>query len=98
MLKKIDFYIIKLQILPFLGSILVITTVLLLDKIFELMDLLIRKGVPIDIVLKLFIYALPFILSLSVPMAMLVGSLIAFGNISQNFEIIAAKSCGISLK
>jgi len=59
MLKKLDFYIIKLHILPFLGSILVITLVLLLDKIFELMDLLIRKGVPIDIVIKLFIYALP---------------------------------------
>jgi lipopolysaccharide export system permease protein len=98
MLKKLDFYIIKLHILPFLGSILVITLVLLLDKIFELMDLLIRKGVPIDIVIKLFIYALPFILALSIPMSVLIASLIAFGNLSQNFEIIAAKSCGISLK
>ncbi len=98
MLKKIDLYIIRLHILPFLGALLVITTVLLLDKVFELMDLLIRKGVPFDIVLKLFIYALPFILALSVPMAVLISSLIAFGNLSQNFEIIAAKSCGISLK
>ncbi len=98
MLKKIDLYIIKLHILPFFGALLVITTVLLLDKVFELMDLLIRKGVPFDIVLKLFIYALPFILALSVPMAVLIASLIAFGNLSQNFEIIAAKSCGISLK
>ncbi|MEO0202963.1 MAG: LptF/LptG family permease [candidate division WOR-3 bacterium] len=98
MLKRIDLYVVRLHILPFLGSILVITTVLLLDKIFELMDLLIRKGVPIEIVLKLLMYALPFILSLSIPMAVLVGSLVAFGNLSQSFEIIAAKSCGISLK
>jgi len=98
MLKKLDLYIIKLHILPFIGSILVITTVLLLDKIFDLMDLLIKKGVPFEIVLKLFIYALPFMLALSIPMSVLVSSLIAFGNLSQNFEIIAAKSCGISLK
>lgn len=98
MLKKLDLYIIKLHILPFLGSILVITTVLLLDKIFDLMDLLIRKGVPFEIVLRLFLYALPFLLALSVPMSVLIASLIVFGNLSQNFEIIASKSCGISLK
>lgn len=98
MLKKLDLYIIRLHILPFLGSVLVITTVLLLDKIFDLMDLLIRKGVPFEIVLKLFLYALPFLLALSVPMSVLIASLIVFGSLSQNFEIIACKSCGISLK
>ncbi|MCX7947613.1 MAG: LptF/LptG family permease [candidate division WOR-3 bacterium] len=98
MLRKLDLYIIGLHVLPFLGSILVITTVLLLDKIFDLMDLLIKKGVPFEIVLKLFLYALPFLLALSVPMSVLIASLIVFGNLSQNFEIIACKSCGISLK
>ena len=84
--------------MPFLGALLVFTTVLLLDKIFDLMDLLIRKGVPWNVVLKLFLNAMPFILALSVPMAVLVAGLIAFGRMSQNFEIIAAKACGISLK
>jgi len=98
MLKKLDRYVISAHILPFLGALLVFTTVLLLDKVFDLMDLLIRKGVPLDVVLKLFLNAMPFILALSVPMAVLVASLIAFGRMSQNFEIIAAKACGISLK
>ncbi len=98
LLKKLDRYVISAHIMPFLGALLVFTTVLLLDKIFDLMDLLIRKGVPWDVVLKLFLNAMPFILALSVPMAVLVASLIAFGQMSQNFEIIAAKACGVSLK
>jgi len=98
MLKKLDRYVISAHIMPFLGALLVFTTVLLLDKVFDLMDLLIRKGVPLDVVLKLFLNAMPFILALSVPMSVLVASLIAFGRMSQNFEIIAAKACGISLK
>ena len=98
MLKKLDRYLISAHIMPFFGALLVFTTVLLLDKIFDLMDLLIRKGVPLDVVLKLFLNAMPFILALSVPMSVLVAGLIAFGRMSQNFEIIAAKACGISLK
>ncbi len=97
-MKKLDIYIVKLHVLPFLGALLTLTLVLLLDKLFDLMNMLITKGVPLNVVLKLFLYALPFILALSIPMSMLVSTLIVFGQLSHNFEITAAKACGISLK
>ena len=97
-MKKIDLYLIKEHLGPFVGGLFTFTILLLLNSIYQLMDLIIKKGVPVLIVLKVFLYSLPFILAMTVSMALLVSSLVAYGHLSQDFEIMAFKSLGISFK
>ncbi len=97
-MKKLDDYIVKEHLLPFLGGLSVLTLIMILDRVFDLLDLFLRKGIKFLIVLKVFILSLPFILALTVPMAALIATLMAFGRLSQDFEVMAMKSFGISLK
>jgi len=56
------------------------------------MDLVIKKGVPLDVVGLVLAYSLPFILSMTVPMSVFVGSLVAFGRMAQDHELLAMLS------
>ncbi len=97
-MKKIDWYLIKEHINPFLGGLFTFTILLLLNRVYQLMDLIIRKGVPILAVFKIFLYSLPFILAMTVSMALLIASLVSYGKLAQDFEIMAFKSLGISFQ
>ncbi len=94
-MKTLDRYIIKELFPPFFGGFAVIMFVLVLDFILDILNLIIAKGVPVFVVLKLFIYSLAWMLSLAVPMSCLVASLMAFGRLSSDNEIIAARAVGI---
>jgi lipopolysaccharide export system permease protein len=96
--KVLERYVLKEMVAPFFGALAFLTFLLLLDRIFDLLDLLLRKGVPGRDVLELFVLALPSIFSLTVPMAVLVSVLVAFGRLSGDFEIIAIKSSGIPVR
>ncbi len=95
--KVLDRYVLRTTIKPFLGALAVTTMILLLDRVFDLMDLVIKKGVALDIVGLVLAYSLPFILSMTVPMSVFVGSLVAFGRMAQDHEFLAMLSSGISL-
>ncbi len=92
MIKKLHLYIIK----EFTGSLLfglvVFSMLLLLDQVFQLVDLFLSKGVAFFLVMKLFIYILPNIMTLAIPMAVLFGVLIAYGRLSEDNEITAMKA------
>ncbi|MCK9556774.1 MAG: LptF/LptG family permease [Candidatus Cloacimonetes bacterium] len=90
-------YILKEHISPFLISLLVVTFVLLIDRIIDLMNLIIEKQLPIGIVLEVFGLSMPYMLALSIPMAVLVATILAFGRMSVDREIIAVKSSGVNI-
>ena len=90
-------YILKEHISPFLISLLVVTFVLLIDRIIDLLNLIIEKQLPATIVLEVFALSLPYMLALSIPMAVLVATILAFGRMSVDREIIAIKSSGINI-
>ena len=94
-MKTIDRYIIRELIPPLCGGLGVILFVLILDFILDILNLIIAKGVPTFTVARLFIYNLAWMLSLAMPMAALVSSLMAFGRLSGDKEIIASKALGI---
>ena len=71
--------------------------ILLLDKLFDIADLLIKKNVPLIEVLKIIIFSLPFMIALTIPMSILVASISLYGRYAQDFELIGYSSCGISL-
>ncbi len=94
----LDRYILREHISPFIGGIGVLSFIMLLDYIIRLADLVVRKNVPLPTVGKLIAYLLAFILTMSVPMGVLIAGLVVFGRMAQEFETLAAKSLGISLR
>ncbi len=79
---------------PFLFSMFALTFILLMDQLFRLIDLFVRKGLPIWIVTQILIYSLPIIFSYTAPMAVLVAVVMTFGRLSQDNEILALRVSG----
>jgi len=67
-----------------------------MNELFRLIDLFVRKGLPIDIVGQILIYTLPVIISYTAPMAILVAIVMSFGRAAQDNEILALKTNGLS--
>jgi len=95
--KRIFFYIVQEISTPLGMGLTVFTFILLIGRIFKLSDLVINKGVHLFDVLKLFVYILPNFLVFTIPMAFLLGVLLAFGRLSSDYELTAMKASGISL-
>ena len=91
-----DRYILKETLVPFFSGLFIFTFVLLMDNLFQLIDYLIGKKVGGYLVWQVFVYTLPFIFSLTIPMAVLVSMISAFGRLSGDSEIIAIRSFGIN--
>lgn len=96
-MKIIWKYVIKELIGPFFFGLAVITFVLLMDFILDVLKKIINKGLPANVVLEVFALSLAWMLALSVPMAVLIAALMGYGRLSSDSEVIAFKSCGVSL-
>jgi lipopolysaccharide export system permease protein len=96
LVKILDRYVWKELITPFFLGLFVFTFLLLIDRIFDLTDLIINKGVPVPLVLMLLVYISPAILVLTIPIGFLLAILIAFGRLSADMEVVAFKACGVS--
>ncbi|HMU95571.1 MAG TPA: LptF/LptG family permease, partial [Elusimicrobiota bacterium] len=83
---------------PFFFGLSIFSGVLLLDKLFDLLDLLINKGVSLWTSAQIFFLFFPTILSLSVPMALLLACLLTFGRLSEDNEILALRASGLSFR
>ncbi|HEX2896991.1 MAG TPA: LptF/LptG family permease [candidate division Zixibacteria bacterium] len=90
-------YIIKEHVAPFFFALGTITFLLLIDFVPKIIDLVIDKNISIMVVLELIGLNLAWMLALSVPMSVLVATLMAFGRLSSDFEITALKSSGINV-
>lgn len=76
-------------------SLLVFTFILLVGNVLRLLELL-ERGVAAGLIAKLFLSFVPYLLSFSIPMAILTGCLLTFGRLSADNEITAMRACGIS--
>jgi lipopolysaccharide export system permease protein len=79
----------------FLG-LAIFTFVLILDKLFELADLLINKGAGPVLTLKLLVLLLPTSLSLTLPISNLLAALLTYGTLSESNEITAIRASGVA--
>ena len=80
-------YILKELMGPFALSLVVLTFVLLMGNIVKLAELVINKGVNILDVGKLLLFLIPYLLSYTLPMAVLTGLLLAMGRLSHDNEV-----------
>lgn len=94
---RIHRYIVNEISVPALLGMVIFSFVLLLGRIPQLTELIINKGVPALDIVELFAYLLPTFFSVTVPLAFLLGILIAFGRMSADSEYIALKASGVSL-
>ncbi|HEV7518258.1 MAG TPA: LPS export ABC transporter permease LptF, partial [Thermoanaerobaculia bacterium] len=92
-----DRYILSEIVGPVGLGFLVYTFILLLRFLFQSAEMIIRRGLSPAIVGKLLVLTLPNIVVLTIPMSLLFGILIAVGRLSSDSELIAMRSCGISL-
>jgi LPS export ABC transporter permease LptF/LPS export ABC transporter permease LptG len=85
------------EILPPTGlGLLLFTFILLLQQITVLTGILIARGADLPTILRLFFNILPSILAITIPMAFLLGVLLAFGRLASESEIVALRASGIS--
>jgi lipopolysaccharide export system permease protein len=96
-MKILNRYILLEHIPPFLFSVFIITFILILETIPRIVEMVIDKNISAIIVLQLIFFNLAWMIALSVPMAVLVATLLAFGRMTSDSEIIAIKTSGINL-
>jgi LPS export ABC transporter permease LptG/LPS export ABC transporter permease LptF len=77
-------------------GLLLFTFILLLDQISNLMKVLVSRGADLTTVVRAFAYLLPSIFSVTIPMAFLLGVLLAFGRMASDSEIVALRASGVS--
>jgi lipopolysaccharide export system permease protein len=95
-MKILSRYILKEYLSNLILGLLIFTFVLLLDHLFELVDLLLNKGASAWLTAELLLLLLPSSLTLTLPMASLLAALLTFGRLSENNEVTAIRASGLS--
>lgn len=95
--KIIHRYFFRELTVPFALGLSLFTVVLLIARLIKLIELVVSRGLPAGNVLRLFLYIMPAFLEVTVPMAMLLAILIAFGRLSADSELVALRGSGLSL-
>src|SRR5258705_7070419 len=97
MFKKIDKLIIKAFIGPFIATFFITLLVLSMQFFWLYIDDFVGKGLGTDVIFEFIWYQSAVLVPLALPLAILLSSLMTFGNLGESFELVAIKSAGISL-
>ena len=97
MIKKLDILLIRSFIGPFIVTFFVSLFVLMMQFFWLYMDEMIGKGISIWVLVQLLVYMSTTLVPLALPLSVLLSSIMTFGNMGENFELVAIKSSGISL-
>ena len=97
LIKKLDIFIIKQFGLLFVGTFLICQFVLMMQFLWKYVDELIGKGLSLEVLAQFFWYMGLMLMPQAFPLAILLSSLIAFGNLGESSELTAIKAAGISL-
>ncbi|MBI5856294.1 MAG: LptF/LptG family permease [Sphingobacteriales bacterium] len=97
MFKKLDRLVVKAFIGPFVATFFITLLVLVMQFFWLYIDDFVGKGLSTGIILKFIWYQSAVLVPLALPLAVLLSSLMTFGNLGESFELVAIKSAGISL-
>lgn len=96
-IKKIDIFVFKAYSLLFVGTFFICLFIFLMQFMWRYVDELIGKGLTLDVLAHFFYYASLTLIPMSLPLAILLASLITFGNLGERFELLSMKAAGIPL-
>lgn len=97
-MKKIHVLVLRAFIPPFIATFFIVMFVLLMLFLFKYIDDLIGKGFDWYVILQLLWYASATNVSMALPLAMLLSSIMTFGNLGESSELTAIKAAGISIR
>jgi lipopolysaccharide export system permease protein len=97
MFKKLDKLILKAFAWPFIATFFITLFVFMMQILWKYIDDLVGKGLDFLTLTKFLIYASATLVTLAMPIAILLSSIMTFGKLGENFELVAIKSSGISL-
>src|SRR5215470_16620576 len=92
-----DRYVVREVLLPLLLSLLLLTFLLMIQPVLQYGAPFIAKGMQLPTVARVLVMLLPQSLSISIPIAVLLALLIAFGRLSSDREFVALQACGVSI-
>ncbi|MGB2704091.1 MAG: LptF/LptG family permease, partial [Chitinophagaceae bacterium] len=97
MFKKLDKLIVKAFMGPFIATFFITLLVLVMQFFWLYIDDFVGKGIDTKVIFEFILYQSAVLVPLALPLAILLSSLMTFGNLGESFELVAIKSAGISL-
>jgi lipopolysaccharide export system permease protein len=90
-------YLLRQLVAPFCFALAALTSLMLLNQIAKRFGALIGKGLPGTVIAEVFVLSLPFILAMTMPMAVLVAVLYTFSHLAADSEVTALRASGVSV-
>src|SRR5213592_2080560 len=90
-------YLLRQHLAPLGFALAAFTLLMLLRQVAQQFGNLVGKGLPWSVILEVFLLSVPFIIAMTLPMAVLVAVLYAFSQLAGDHEITAMKASGVSL-
>lgn len=97
-MKKLDLFILKSYLGPLVLTFFISLFILVMQFLWKYVDDLVGKGLEWYVITELLFYASSTFVPLALPLAILLSSLMTFGNLGENYELVALKASGISLR
>ncbi len=95
--KKLNKFILKSYIGPFILTFFISLFILLMQFLWRYLDELVGKGLGFGVITEFLMYACSSLVPMALPLAVLLSSIMTFGNLAEHYELMAIKSAGISL-
>lgn len=96
-LKRLHWFVLKSFLPLFAMTFFIVLFIVLMQFLWKYIDDLVGKGLSVDVLAELFFYAAVSMVPMALPLAILLASLMTFGNFGEKFELTAMKASGISL-
>lgn len=97
-MKTLHKFVVKSYLGPFVFTFLISLFILLMQFLWKYIDDLVGKGLEWTIIAKLLFYVSATLIPMALPLAILLSSIMTFGNLGENYELVALKSSGLSLQ
>ncbi len=97
-MRILDKYILKSFLKPFVATFLIVLFVLVMQTLWLAFEDIAGKGIDILFILKFLFYTALIVTPQALPIGVLLSSIMALGNFSENYEFAASKSAGVSLQ
>ena len=96
-IKRLHLFILKSFLPLFAMTFFIVLFIVLMQFLWRYIDDLVGKGLAMSVIAELFFYAAVSMVPMALPLAILLASLMTFGNLGEKFELTAMKAAGISL-
>src|SRR5207249_5195932 len=96
-LRTISRYLLRQHVAPLGFALTALTSLMLLNQIAKQFGSLVGKGLPWSVILEVFVLSIPFIIAVTLPMAVLVAVLHVFTHLAGDNEITAMQASGVSV-